>query len=493
MKKIISGLCENVLNGLSASSSTVSKKTLPLVSRTLQPPRTDVHRTDAHLSRPYKNKQNLDFVLSARSRFREVQHNKAVVSNSWNTNSYPSKFINFYDQKLISPYTPVLAKGPWILTDKNTVIYDTGGYGMLGFGHNDDEISSVLSKPQVMANILTPNQSQNRFTEAIDKHAGMYNGFMALNSGSETNELAFRIADTHFKTNQSDKEPVIVVLDGSFHGRTYLSGQASTSCTDKYKKYLSSFNRFFPTYRMKINNLVDVKNVFETIRKNNQAPLLTLMEPVMGEGNPGIMIRPDFYHAVREETRRMGSLLHIDSVQAGIRTTGNLSVTRYDGFNMNNDTMPDMEVFSKALNGGQFPLSVLAVKDRSLYKIGIYGNTMTANPRGLDVGTSVLDRLTPELKTNIVTMGAQLKDRLLDLQREFPQIVDDITGTGLLLAIHLNEKYSMYDVEQEIRMNGLNLIHGGKNALRLTPWFKIDEHEIELIHAVIRKVFLEMN
>ena len=69
-----------------------------------------------------------------------------------------------------------------------------------------------------------------------------------------------------------------------------------------------------------------------------------------------------------------------------------------------------MEAYSKALNGGQFPLSVLALSESatSIYRTGLYGNTMTTNPRGLDVAMSVLDSFTPELRENIRRQGKAL-------------------------------------------------------------------------------------
>ncbi|VBB18104.1 aminotransferase class III-fold pyridoxal phosphate-dependent enzyme [Yasminevirus sp. GU-2018] len=434
----------------------------------------------------YKNRESLEHVLAIRN------SNEKSCSSSDN-HVGGSKFVNFYEQKAVSPYTPAFGKGPWIVTDEGGIIYDAGGYGMLGFGHNDDDILRALSKEQVMANILTPSKSQITFSQEINKHASLYEGVLALNSGSETNELAFRIADAYFKSNHSDKKPVIVILSGSFHGRTYLSGQASDSCREKYEKYLSTYSRFMDIYKLKINNITSVKDAFNTMKQSGQVPLLTLMEPVMGEGNPGVMITPEFYKAVRDETRALNSLLHIDSVQAGIRTTGELSFTTYSGFNIDRENMPDMEVFSKAINGGQYPLSILAVKNRDMYKYGIYGNTMTANPRGLDVGTCVLRKLTPELKANIVAKGQQLKSRLMNLMSEFPTIINGVTGTGLLVAVHLNEKFNVFDLEKRMRLRGVNLIHGGKNGLRLTPWFNIDDNEIELIYTVMRSVFDEVH
>ena len=45
-------------------------------------------------------------------------------------------YTNFYHPNSIQPYIPIAAAGPWILTNDDKIIYDTGGYGMLGLGHN---------------------------------------------------------------------------------------------------------------------------------------------------------------------------------------------------------------------------------------------------------------------------------------------------------------------------------------------------------------------
>ena len=56
------------------------------------------------------------------------------------------------------------------------------------------------------------------------------------------------------------------------------------------------------------------------------------MEPVMGEGNPGQAITPEFYARARELTEAHGALLLVDSIQAGLRTHGVLSICDYPGF-----------------------------------------------------------------------------------------------------------------------------------------------------------------
>ena len=83
---------------------------------------------------------------------------------------------------------------------------------------------------------------------------------------------------------------------------------------------------------------------------------------------------------------------------------------------------------------------------------------------------------------------------LLDLQDKFPNIITDVTGTGLLLAAHIREDIPVVgnnEMETKCRLNGLNVIHGGKNALRFTPWFLISDDEIDLIKNILTKVLSE--
>jgi hypothetical protein len=55
-------------------------------------------------------------------------------------------YVNFYAPGALMPYIPLAAKGPWIVTTHGAVVHDSGGYGMLGFGHNDDRISGMCEQ-----------------------------------------------------------------------------------------------------------------------------------------------------------------------------------------------------------------------------------------------------------------------------------------------------------------------------------------------------------
>jgi acetylornithine/succinyldiaminopimelate/putrescine aminotransferase len=157
---------------------------------------------------------------------------------------------------------------------------------------------------------------------------------------------------------------------------------------------------------------------------------------------------------------------------------------------------PDVESYSKALNAGQYPLSVLAVGERAagLYRKGIYGNTMTTNPRALDVACAVLESVTPALRANIRDRGAELVRKFKALADDLDGRITQVQGTGLLMSVELDSTYKCYgagSTEEYLRMHGLGVIHGGDNSLRFTPHFGLTGEEIDLIVSATRKALLE--
>jgi Ornithine/acetylornithine aminotransferase len=314
-------------------------------------------------------------------------------------------YVNFYADDSVNPYVALAARGPWIVTLKGAVLYDTGGYGMLGLGHAPATVQEALDRPQVMANIMTPSLSQLRFERRIRQAIGLRNGcpyaaFMCLNSGSEAVSLGTRIADVNARemtepgARHAGRAIKRVVVKGSFHGRTERPAIYSDSTRKTYQQYLASFRGEDSVIAVPPYDVAALEQAFADAEAKGWFIEAVLLEPVMGEGDPGRSLPPAFYAAARRLTREHGSLLLVDSIQAGLRTHGVLSIVDYPGFE--DLPAPDMETYSKALNAGQFPLSVLAVNERAaaLYRKGIYGNTMTTNPRALDVACAVLDSIT---------------------------------------------------------------------------------------------------
>ncbi|MGV8931321.1 MAG: aminotransferase class III-fold pyridoxal phosphate-dependent enzyme [Luteimonas sp.] len=415
-------------------------------------------------------------------------------------------FVNFYPQDAVNPYVALAARGPWVVTINGAVLYDTGGYGMLGFGHTPQPVLDAMAKPQAMANIMTPNLSQLRLDRALRKEIGQSRGecpfasFMCLNSGSESVSLAARIADTNTKAmtdpgaRHAGRAVKRLVVKGSFHGRTDRPALYSDSSRKNYMQALASYRGEDTVIAIAPYDIEALRQVFADADSNGWFIEAMFLEPVMGEGDPGRSVPPAFYAAARELTKAHGSLLLIDSIQAGLRAQGVLSIVDYPGFE--HLEAPDMETYSKALNAGQYPLSVLAVTAHAaaIYKRGTYGNTMTANPRALDVACAVLGMLTPAIRDNIRERGHQAVAQLEKLKTELGGLVTKVQGTGLLFSCELDPRFKGYGVgssEEWMRERGLGVIHGGANSLRFTPQFTVGSDEIELIVAMVKRALLE--
>lgn len=117
---------------------------------------------------------------------------------------------------------------------------------------------------------------------------------------------------------------------------------------------------------------------------------------------------------------------------------------------------------------------------------------MTSNPKALEMGLESLKRIDNNVISNIYTQGERFKEMLHRIKDKYPKISTHVTGSGLLIALHINKKYPVVDengLEYLCRYNGLNVIHGGDNALRFTPHFLITNDEITLIEELLDFTF----
>lgn len=413
---------------------------------------------------------------------------------------------NFYAEDAVNPFVAIGAAGPWVVSLKGAVIYDCGGYGMLGLGHAPESILHAMNQPHVMANIMTASLSQFEFIERLRREIGHtrtsgtpFPSFLCLNSGSEAMSLASRIVDINSRllTDPGARHAACKIrgltLQGSFHGRTDRPARFSDSCAEQYEKHLASYRDNDYLLTVEPNNIEALEAVFANAKNDGIFIEAFFMEPVMGEGNPGLSIEPGFYSRARALTRDHGTMLIVDSIQAGLRAHGVLSIVDYPNFRELDE--PDMESYSKALNAGQFPLSVLALSKHAaaIYRHGLYGNTMTTNPRALDIAVAVLDSFDSERRENIRLRGRDLLTGLAALADETNGGITSTQGTGLLVSCALASRYKTYgtnSTEEYLRKNGLGVIHGGERSLRFTPIFDISAKEVALIIDLTRDALL---
>lgn len=431
---------------------------------------------------------------------RELPH-LARLDEAGQVSEMQRGYLNFYPDDLVNPYVALAARGPWIVTSMGAVIHDSGGYGMLGLGHAPQAILDAMSEPRVMANVMTAGPSQARLVQALEAEIGHRTGracpfdrFVCLNSGSEAMTFASRLADIHAKRvtdpgGSRDGAAIrTLALEGGFHGRTSRPAQVSDSTRCYYQENLASF-RDHNAFTVPANDTGQLRHLYALAEEQDWFIEAFYMEPVMGEGNPGKAVTREFYDAARALSRTHGSLLVVDSIQAGLRAHGCLSIVDYPGFE--DADPPDVETYSKALNAGQYPLSVVAMTRRAaaMYTRGVYGNTMTTNPRALEVAVAVLSSLTDELRENIRARGAEFVAKLGRVAADLDGPITAVQGTGLLVSCAFEpgiRSHGRGSIEEEMRRNGVGVIHGGANSVRFTPHFAVTSAEIDLIVAATR-------
>jgi len=436
----------------------------------------------------------------------EFGHEVLMQDEATLVKSLQADLINFYAPETVNPYVAIAGRGPWVITSHGAVLHDNGGYGMLAAGHGPETVISAMSKNWVMANVMTASFSQLRLTQRLKKELGHSRGdcqfekFIFMNSGSEAVTVGLRISDVNSKKmtepgGRHEGKPVkLLALEKAFHGRTDRPAQISHSCLKSYQDNLKTFNERDNLLLVAADDVEGLQTIFSRADAEGFFIELMAIEPVQGEGNPGKCVEREFYDEARRLTKEHGSMLLVDSIQAGLRGQGCLSIIDYQGFQ--DAEAPDMETWSKALNAGQYPISVLGLTPRAaeLYAVGIYGNTMTTNPRALETAIAVLDRITPQIRQNIRDKGVEFVDKLRALADELPGTITKVQGTGLLISAEFDpERFTVvgYDkLEVWCRRHGLGVIHGGENALRYTPHFEITSEEIDLIVDITRHAIL---
>lgn len=418
------------------------------------------------------------------------------------------RILNFYPAPSVNPYVPLAAAGPWIVTSHGAVLHDSGGYGMLGFGHAPQAVLDAIGRPHVMANVMTPSFSQHRLTDRLTKEIGRTHGscpfgrFVFLNSGSEAVTFACRVVDIHARAmtdpggRHAGRRVVRLAIADGFHGRTEGPARLSHSCRSAYVRHLASFRAQDNLVFVPFNDVAALERAFADAASGGAFVEAAFIEPVMGEGVPGLAVTPEYYAAVRELTAETGSLLVVDSVQAALRAQGCLSIVDYPGFE--SCAPPDMETYSKALNAGQYPLSVVALTEQVAgeYVTGLYGNTMTGNPRAMEAACAVLDAVTDDVRANIRERGVEFVAALEQLSRDFPGAIDRVVGTGLMVSAMLDPSRHRVlgegGFERYLRTHGIEMIHGGDTGLRFTPAFDVTREEIRLIVSVVRQGLREL-
>ncbi len=290
------------------------------------------------------------------------------------------------------------------------------------------------------------------------------------NSGAESLECAIKMIRRHFYCKSQPQKNRIITFTGAFHGRTLGTISAAAK-----KKYLEGFEPAVPGFdNVEFGNIEAVKNAIT----ENTAGIL--IEPIQGE--EGIRVSDKkFIQELRKICDEKNLLLAFDEVQCGMGRTGYLFAYEFYG------VKPDIIATAKAIAGG-FPLGAcLATKDAaSGMTLGVHGTTYGGNPLAMAVANSVLDViLEKDFLPRARKIAEELKSELQNLQKKFPDKIEEIRGVGLMLGVKFNQKIDNNEMVKKFIENGLLTIPAGENVIRILPPLVItSEHVKEAIEKM---------
>ena len=286
------------------------------------------------------------------------------------------------------------------------------------------------------------------------------------NSGSESNDLALRIARNHSNSKET------IVLEGAYHGHVTSLIEISPYKHDgpggkgppEYVHVVPMPDPFRGIYRGQSSGLkyaAEVKTILDEIRSDNKRVSAFIFEPILGCG--GQIIPPNgFLSSSFKMVRDNNGVCIADEVQVGFGRMGE----SFWGFETQ-DIVPDIVTLGKSIGNGH-PLSVVVTSEdlSNEFNNGMeYFNSFGGNPVSCAIGHAVLKIIEEEeLQENAFRVGNELKT-LLNEVKSVHDIIGDVRGKGLFLGIEIIRDLETLEPDKQVTHKIVNEMRNRKILL----------------------------
>ncbi len=369
-------------------------------------------------------------------------------------------------------------EGSWLVTENGERYLDFGaGIAVNALGYSHPHLVAALTEQAGrlwhLSNLYEIPQ-QRRLGERLAA-ASFADKVFFTNSGAEAIEGAIKTARRYHYVNGNPERFRTITFAGAFHGRTL-----ATIAAGGQAKYLEGFGPKADGFDQVAFD--DIEAVEKLIGPETAAIML---EPVQGEGG----IRPfpaQTLRRLRALCDQHGLLLIFDEIQCGIGRTGKFFAHEWAG------VTPDIAAVAKGIGGG-FPMAAVLATEEAAKGMtsGVHGTTFGGNPLAMAVGNAVLDVVLADGFLDEVSRKALLmKQGLAAIADEFPDVIEEIRGEGLMLGIKCRASNTVFNAA--LREQKLLAVPAGDNVVRLVPPLTVTDEDIreglERIRAAARAV-----
>ena len=314
--------------------------------------------------------------------------------------------------------------------DGNKYLDFIGGIAVNGLGHCHPAIVKCLEE-RAHTILHCSNYFYNEpavQTAKLIVENSCFDKVLFANSGAEANEGQIKLARKYAKDHGHPERFVVITMKNSFHGRTLATCTATGQyAVHRYFEPLPSGFRY-----AEFNNLQSVKDIMD------EYVCAILTEPVQGEG--GIIVPPAGYlRDVKEICEKKGALLIADEVQTGIGRTGEWFGVNHDG------VTPDLMACAKALGGGVMPIGAIIGTPRAWAGLieapFLHTSTFGGNQLACAAGVAAIKAIKEEdMLRRGREAGAYLKAGLEAIAAEYPSVIKEVRGRGMMIGIELTKE-----------------------------------------------------
>ncbi|HBY6922815.1 TPA: aspartate aminotransferase family protein [Klebsiella pneumoniae] len=364
-------------------------------------------------------------------------------------------------------FIPVKGKGSRVWDQQGKEYIDfAGGIAVTALGHCHPALVAALHQQGETlwhtSNVFTNEPALRLGRKLVE--ATFAERVVFMNSGTEANETAFKLARHYAVTRHSPYKTKIIAFHNAFHGRSLF-----TVSVGGQPKYSDGFGpKPADIVHVPFNDLQAVKAVMD------DHTCAVVVEPIQGEGGV-TAATPAFLQGLRELCDQHQALLVFDEVQCGMGRTGSLFAYMHYG------VTPDILTSAKALGGG-FPVSAMLTTHEiaSAFHAGSHGSTYGGNPLACAVANAAFDLInTPAVLDGVSAKRELFVKHLQRLVAEF-DLFSDIRGMGLLIGAELKPQHKgrARDFLYAAADAGVMVLNAGPDVMRFVPSLIIDEQDI---------------
>ncbi len=377
------------------------------------------------------------------------------------------------------PVSFLRGKGAYLTASDGKEYLDAlSGIAVCGLGHAHPKIAEAIAdqaKKLVHTSNLYEIPHQTTLGDRLCALSGMDKVFFS-NSGAEANEAAIKLARLHGK-QQGIKNPAVIVMQGSFHGRTL----ATLSATGN-KKIQAGFEPLVEGFvRVPYNDIAAIEQLAST--QDNIAAIL--VEPIQGEG--GVVIpAADYLSNIRQLCNKHNWLMMLDEIQTGMGRTGQWFAFQHShtSDSLTPNDKPDVMTLAKALgNGVPVGACLASGKAAELFTPGTHGSTFGGNPLATRAALAVLDTMEYDnLVANAENLGRYMLEQF-NIQLDGVETVKEIRGKGLMIGIELvpDDSKNYADLVKQALDEQLLINVTADNVVRLLPPLIINKEQADTI------------